>query len=142
MNKKNIIIMAVGSLVVMSLVFYGGMRFDVRNKSFVNTRGSFSGQFDIQGSGMQKFSGQNEGVFNRIGGINNGTSGEVIAKDDKSITVKLKDGGSKIIFYSDKTLVLKMATTSINNISIGGQVVISGSSGQDGSISAESIQLR
>lgn len=140
MIKKNIIIMAVGGLVVMGLVFYGGMKFGGQNQITTKSRTAFSGQFNSQGTGMPGPGSQNEGAFR--GGMNGGIIGEVIAKDDKSITVKLKDGGSKIVFYSEKTLVSKTSTTSLNDVLVGGQVVVIGSSGQDGSVSAESIQLR
>lgn len=32
-------------------------------------------------------------------------SGEIISKDEKSMVIKIKDGGSKIVFFSDKTEV-------------------------------------
>ncbi len=33
--------------------------------------------------------------------------GDVIAKDDKSITIKMRDGSSKTIFYSDTSEISK-----------------------------------
>jgi len=144
MNKKNIIIIAVGVLAVMGLVFYGGMKLGGRDRVSENFKGSFSGsgQFNLQDSGMRGLNGQNAGTLNKTVGMNGGVSGEVIAKDDKSITVKLKDGGSKIVLYSEKTSVSKMATSSLSDILVGEQIMVVGSSGQDGSVSAESIQVR
>lgn len=80
-------------------------------------------------------------TFNRTSG-SGGISGEVIAKDDKGITVKLRDGGSKIVFYSGKTLISKTASSTIDGVTIGERVMIVGTSNVDGSVSAESIQLR
>lgn len=69
-------------------------------------------------------------------------SGEIISKDDKSIIVKLRDGGSKLIFFSDKTSVSKMAEGSEEDIKVGEQVAANGSANSDGSITANTIQLR
>lgn len=59
-------------------------------------------------SGMQRGSGQT--VARSIGqGIANLT-GEIISKDDSSITLKLETGGSKIVFFSESTIVMTIAT--------------------------------
>jgi hypothetical protein len=78
-------------------------------------------------------------------GAKTGTSivnGEIIAKDDQSITVKAQDGGSKIILYSGSTEVSKFASGNIDDLEVGKSVMVNGSSNQDGSITAKTIQLR
>ncbi|MEI6022755.1 MAG: hypothetical protein WCQ32_02860 [bacterium] len=90
------------------------------------------GNFGQNGSGNR--------AGNRMPG--GGASGEIIAKDAQSITIKLRDGGSKIIFYSDKTDVLKSVAGVADDIAIGKQVIVIGTGNQDGSITAQSVQIR
>jgi hypothetical protein len=70
------------------------------------------------------------------------TGGEVIKKDDTSITLKLQDGGSKIIFYSDATKVMKSSEGSLKDINVGENMTVTGKSNTDGSITADTLQLR
>src|SRR3989344_3765515 len=112
MNKQIIIVIAIAAIVGTSS-FYGGMKY-AESKS---SRGRIS-QADFQN--LQNLSpeerqqrlqelGANAGGFrggmsgNRIGGGGGFTAGEIIAKDDKTVTVKLQNGGSKIVFLSDST---------------------------------------
>ena len=127
MNKK--IGLVVVGIVILAGVFYGGM---VYGKSQIPVRGN------------QAF-GQNGAVGARGarngGGFGGFTTGEIISKDDKSITVKLPNGGSKIVFFTDKTAITKNTTGSLADLTVNENVVVSGSANADGSISAQSIQL-
>lgn len=87
--------------------------------------------------------GQRQGATGNSRGASGGmATGEIIAKDEKSITIKLGDGGSKIVFYSTSTRVKKTIDGAATDLEIGKQVVISGSANQDGSITAQTIQMR
>jgi len=66
----------------------------------------------------------------------------VIAKDEQSLTLKMPDASSKIVFFSDSTATTKSAEGSLNNLEIGKTISINGTANQDGSITANSIQLR
>jgi len=70
------------------------------------------------------------------------TAGEIIAKDNKSITIRLRENGSRIVFLTSATPVTKSVNGSVSDLIAGEQVSITGTPNQDGSLSAESIQIR
>lgn len=129
MNKSHKIKMAIGALaalVVLAGTFWGGMLYGQSKNKF--------GQFP----------GQNQGVSiraNRQGGAGF-NSGEILSKDDKSITIKLPTGGSKIILFSSATEIGKFTTGILDDLQVGKNVMVQGQTNQDGSITAQSIQIR
>ena len=68
-------------------------------------------------------------------------SGEVIAKDEKSLTLKLPDGSTKIVFLSSSTQISKAAEGTVDDVEIGKQIMVSGEQNSDGSYTAKTIQL-
>jgi len=110
-------------------VFYGGM---VYGKSQIPARGQggVAGAFTRGGAG----GGRNGG-----GGF---TAGQIIAKDDKSITVSLMGGGSKIIFFDTNTKISKQTQGSVSDLTVGTQVSITGTPNTDGSVNAQMVQIR
>lgn len=134
-NKYTITI--IFAVVLCLASFYVGMKYGQSNASS-SGQGNFSqnrsGQF---GSGMMG--------GNRAGGMRAGggfTGGQIISKDANSITVQLRTGGSTIVLYSGSTQIQKSVLGSVSDLNIGQQVTVTGSSNADGSISAQSIQLR
>ncbi|PIQ72757.1 hypothetical protein COV86_01415 [Candidatus Roizmanbacteria bacterium CG11_big_fil_rev_8_21_14_0_20_35_14] len=124
--KNNIVLIIVLALLVGGLGFYGGMKYQQ------SQRVSFSGQFNNR-QGIR--SGTNSrGGFQPV-------SGEIIASDDKSITVKLQDGSSKIILLSDKTQINKAETVDKSQLKTGEKVAVFGTENTDGSVTATNIQL-
>jgi hypothetical protein len=135
--KKIIPILVVILLVVGGGVFYGGMKYGESKGG----PGNFSRQ-NFQNLSEEERQQISQGKAGEMGmGTNSGLSGEVIAKDEQSLTLKAQDGSSKIVFFSDSTTISKMTEGSINNIEIGKQIMVGGEQNSDGSYTAKTIQL-
>lgn len=131
MNNK--IILGIVGLLFIAGSFYGGMAYA---KSSTRSRGQF-------GNGQMMANGQFPGGGMR-GGMNGGgfTVGEIISKDTSSITIKMQDGSTKIVLVSDSTQVMKSASGSLADLSNGTNVVVTGTTNSDGSITGQSVQIR
>ncbi|MFZ2205023.1 MAG: hypothetical protein WAV23_00315 [Minisyncoccia bacterium] len=132
-NKKNVMIVV--GIIVLVGVFYVGMSY---GKSKIPSRGQ-------GGQGAQIF-GQNG--RSAAGGVRGGgsfgsmTAGEILSKDAQSMTVKLRDGSSKIVFYTDKISVEKNVSGTSSDLVVGKQISVTGTTNSDGSITAQSVQIR
>jgi len=133
MNKV-ILILIVLIIVVGAGAFYGGMKYQQSKSPF----GNFSRQ-NLQNLSPEQRQQLSQGRAGRETGANF-LSGEVISKDEQSLTLKTLDGSSKIVFFSVSTTVSKMAEGSINDIEIGEQIMVGGSQNSDGSYTAKTIQ--
>lgn len=132
MNKQMIIGGLVALVIVGGGAFYGGMAY---GKSQTPARGQFgNGQF--MGNGLLPGGGMR-------GGMNGGfTAGEIISKDETSITIKMQDGSTKIVLVGSNAQVMKSATGSVDDLTVGTQVTVTGSANSDGSVTAQSVQIR
>jgi hypothetical protein len=91
---------------------------------------------------QQKLQGLGAPLRQGFEGQANVVTGEIIAKDDKSVTIKLRDGGSKIVFFSDSTEITKSTAGSPADFAIGKTVIVGGKQNPDGSFTAGTAQLR
>lgn len=134
--SKNIIIGAiVGILVIGGGSFYAGTKFAGGSQPggpAIGQDGQFRPGQNGQGPGGARMG---QGM---AGGI---TAGQILSKDDTSITVKLPDGGSKIVFLTASTTITKSSAGSVSDLAVNENVVVSGAANSDGSINAQSIQL-
>lgn len=136
MNKN--ILTGIVVIAVAGASWFGGMKYA---QSKTPMRGNFGGANVAGGMGGQfrNAAGGQGGRGNMMGGA---VTGEVISKDDKSVTVKLRDGGSKIVFFSASTQVSKMASGVMDDVKVGEQVFVNGTANSDGSVTGTTIQLR
>ncbi len=127
-NSKKIGLVIVGIIVLVG-AFYAGMTYGGNNvRASINSK---SMNFAQNMGGVR--GNRNMGGF---------TNGQIIAKDDKSITVSLMSGGSKIIFLDSNTKVSKQAMGTMADLAVGTQVSIMGAANSDGSINATTVQIR
>lgn len=134
MSNKNVILVSVILILIAAAGgFYGGMKYAGNKnpqKNFLANGANFQG--------MRQGGGNGSGNRTGAGFVN----GEILKKDDKSITVKLPDGGSKIVYLSDKAEISKSASGTPSDLEIGKQVMVNGTANSDGSITANLIQIR
>lgn len=160
--QKILPVIIIAVLIVGVGAFYGGIKYQQ------NTRQNFFGE-NLGGQNFRNLSPEErqarlqqfgaDGTAAMPGGMRdrNGAgfaSGKIIAKDDKSITIKLPDAnqssdqidqkqsGSKIIFFSESTDIAKSVKGATEDLIVGEQVIINGTQNEDGSITAKSIQMR
>jgi pectate lyase len=133
-NKKNVNNLVI--LVVVALIsFYGGTLY---SKSQTPARGQFPNINSVTGQ-FPGMGGTRGATGARGGGV---TAGDIIAKDATSITVKAQDGSTKIVLVSGSTQVAKSTTGTEADLTIGTNVTVIGSANADGSVTAQSVQIR
>ena len=126
MNKK--IVWGVVGVIVLVGVFYGGMVY---------------GKGQAAAAAKTAFAGRTRGAGGFGGAVGGGfTTGTILSKDAKSITVSLMTGGSKIIFLDSTTKISKQTDGTLSDLAVGTNVSVMGAANSDGSVNATSVQIR
>jgi hypothetical protein len=137
MDKKIIIEGIIVAIIFGGVGFYSGMKFNQARSPFA------IGSNNFQNLAAEDRLSANFGARQaRSGNGVNFISGEIISKDDKSITIKLVNSGTKIILFSDGTEISKFSAGAANDLEIGKTISINGQTNQDGSLTAQTIQIR
>ncbi|KKR43127.1 MAG: hypothetical protein UT79_C0009G0001 [Candidatus Moranbacteria bacterium GW2011_GWC2_40_12] len=130
--RNKYIVLAVIAVVGLGVGFFGGMRYgQSKNSGLVIGQGQQRGQFG--NSMMGSIRGAND-----MGLV----SGDIISKDSTSLTIKLRDGGSKIVLLPGTVEISKFISGNTNDLEINKTVTITGKTNTDGSITAQTIQIR
>ncbi len=128
--------------------FYGGMKYGQSKDSaaFKGGNGNLTNlSAEERQARMQQFGANSIGNLRGAGTRTNGdgfVGGEIISKDDKSLTIKMADGSTKIVLFSSSIQITKSVSGIIDDLKIGENIQVNGTANQDGSITAQSIQLR
>ena len=137
--NKNLILIIILLIGVGVGGFFGGMKYGESQALKNLTPEKMREVFQQRGG---QFFAQNQGQRQRQRAGQNFVSGQVISKDEKSLTVKLPDGSTKIIFLSQSTQILKSAEGSIDDVQVGKEILVTGNQNADGSLTARTIQVR
>lgn len=140
MDSKHRLVVGAAILLVGAAAFWCGI-------AYARGAGPSRGQFAGDGA----FSGRGGGPAG--GPAGGGVFGVIIAKDTGSVTVQLMSGpnasstgqtgsGTRIVFVNDTTQIEKTVSDSPADLATGESVVVSGQPNQDGSVTAQSIQIR
>lgn len=125
--KKNYMLALVGAITLVVGFGVGYMIHQPQNAPAGLGGGSFAGA----------------GRRNAVGGSGNTfVDGQIIAMDSTSLTLQLRNGSSQIVFYATSTPVSKMVSGSMSDLSLQKDVTIIGTKNPDGSVTAQSVQVR
>jgi hypothetical protein len=129
--NKNLIIVGVAAAVIFGAGgFFGGMKYQQSKvpARFANFQGARNGNGNTDSSNARNSN------FRPV-------NGQIISADDKSITVKMQDGSSKIVLFSDQTQINQATAATKGDLKTGETVAVFGTANSDGSVTAQSIQL-
>ena len=124
MQQKNLIIIIIVAIIALAIGAFGGMKYQQSQRSSFGQ----AGQNGFRQRGINSQNGQ-------------AVRGEVVSIDDKTLTVKMRDGSTKLVILSSGSNITKAAQGSRDDIKSGGQVMVFGTSNSDGSVTAQSVQL-
>jgi hypothetical protein len=131
MKQQSMLITVILVCVGTGIGFFGGMKYVDYQRT------------QVRQIGGRQFQGANTNgqMQNRAGLGGRPVTGEIINKDDTSITVKTVDGGSRIIILSATTTYSKTASATKEDLTVGANVGVFGSENKDKSMTAQNIQL-
>lgn len=147
MKKWQIAVVAVTVVAVAVAALFGGRAWGQSASSNDTAQARTAGQGPgtgnmppMPGDGSQQPGAPGAGGIGGMGG-GNIITGSIIAADDTSVTVKTSDGGTKIILTSASTSITKTTAGSLSDLVVGENVLISGTTNADNTVTASSIVL-
>ena len=129
--------------IVVAVVFGGGGYYVGMQKTAAATTAT-------QGANGAAFAGRTGGAGRFGGGAGGGfTGGTILSICNGSLTIQLPSStstsattGTKIVLFDTTTQVSEMQTVPASKLTIGQNVMVTGATNSDGSVTATSIQVR
>ena len=118
---------------VIALIALGGGFYWGKMSTTSGLRSAFAGGTGTYGSSTRRLTGTTGGGL---------VTGQITAMDSSSVTLQLANGNSQVVFYSSSTPVSEPTTVSPSTLKVGTNVMVGGTSNSDGSLTAETIQVR
>jgi len=122
----------IGAVLVAAVFFYAGLKYSQTQTPTASstTRAAFAGR---TGAGTGR---------GGAGGFGGAVMGTILSVDPQGITVSTQSSGSKIIFVASSTTYMKTSAGTASDATVGDNVLVSGTTNPDGSITARSIDVR
>jgi hypothetical protein len=143
--KNNYLVTFISVVLIGGIAFYGGLSYQ-KNKDSLAGLSVQDLPAKLQSLGLAGGGSGGAGTFaGRNGGrrgVGGAVMGVIISKDDQSITVKLRDGSTKIVYLSASTTVGAIVSASSSDLAVGKTIVVSGTANSDGSVAATTVQIR
>jgi len=140
-NKQtHIISMAILIVAVAIGSFFGGTKYQ-QNKLISNFRQQMVGGNNLP-QGMGRNAINNDSIKNRgqASGFRQ-NYGDIINIDEKTLTLKMADGSSKIVLLSDTTKINQSITAAKTDLVVGTKIMVNGETNSDGSITSRNIEI-
>lgn len=144
-NKQTHVISMVILIIAVTIgSFFCGTKYQ-QNKTVSNFRQQIigsNGQRRELGQGVGQNAINNDIAKNRgqIPGFRQ-TVGEIISLDDKTLTIKMADGSSKIVLISDTTKINQSTAATKTDLKVGIKIMVNGETNSDGSVTSRNIEI-
>lgn len=130
MSKNNIITTVVITIIIGGLAFFGGMKYQASKAQAQGGPGTANQRQMFRNTAGR--GGAGAGFLN----------GQITSKDNSSLTIKDRNGNSRIVLYSASTTIGKVATGTPDDLTVGSPVSVIGQTDSNtNTITAQSINL-
>jgi hypothetical protein len=132
MNKKIVGVIILGIVLVCFGAFYMGVEYSKKIAPAISNNSETSKDENTYNKTIKKDLGVKGTVI----------VGEIIKKDENSVTVQTSDGGSKIIYLEGETNLSKNTPILFSDLALKDNIVVNGLINSDNTIKARDIQLK